>query len=520
MSKNKYVIPPDVLEVLGPPPLLASESPKQRNETLARFARSFPPKNEDDFEGWKYVWNLACDHREEERMKRFKVEFLEAPQKANWKQELLARVAKMEDELGTQALERAFANFQGRYGLPRSPVQSDDKLPAETKGLVTETDPKLPAEMQPLSAVTATEPAPLLPPTDADYADAFAQNMDLYICCDQIQNSARKRYDAVRYQFELRRAAELAAKMVNREVAPTERQLQDREGSSAEHLSDSVPAPTSVLLSSIQPFTPGASPTETSMSVQSTQLLEPPNSPEPEELCMVSSAADAVGAIEPSIVAGETSGSASSQQCSKTPNLAEPQAPPEASIGSMRDAAPVVELSTAVDETTKSASSPQYLEAPDSCEPPESSELSTASAMGVPPAIDPSTAVGKAGPARVTPGMHTNDIDSNVATDLLLAKLPAARESSPRTSINSTAVTASDGPVIAGAPMAEVTPAADRKDEGDRVESPGTLVQPSQQKRVPSAQKESEADRVAGIRGWVREEIARRDAERARGRSG
>jgi hypothetical protein len=40
-------------------------------------------------------------------------------------------------------------------------------------------------------------------------------------------------------------------------------------------------------------------------------------------------------------------------------------------------------------------------------------------------------------------------------------------------------------------------------------------LQPSQQHRVASALEESEVDRIARIRAWVRKEIARRDAERA-----
>jgi len=142
MSKNNYVIPPQILEVLGPPPLLASENPKRWNETLARFARSFPPKDPDDFEGWKNVWNLACDHWEEERMKRFKVEVLEAPYRAKLHQELLARVDKVEDELRTQAFDQVLAQW-------RRPAESNEKLAAEAQTIPT---------------VTATEPAPLLPP--------------------------------------------------------------------------------------------------------------------------------------------------------------------------------------------------------------------------------------------------------------------------------------------------------------------------------------------------------------------
>ena len=457
MSKNNYVIPPQILEVLGPPPLLASENPKRWNETLARFARSFPPKDPDDFEGWKNVWNLACDHWEEERMKRFKVEVLEAPYRAKLHQELLARVDKVEDELRTQAFDQVLAQW-------RRPAESNEKLAAEAQTIPT---------------VTATEPAPLLPPaTDADYADAFAENLHIYCCADQIQNSARKRYDAVRDQIDLRHAAELASKMVNGEVAPTERQLRSGEVSSVEYLSEPAPATTSVLLSSIQPFTPDASVTETLMSVRSTQLLAPPNSP-------------------------ELHGSA------------------EASSASAVDAAPAIEqLSIAVGEASRSASSPQSLEVPNSSEPQESSEVSTASAMDVTPATGPSTAVGEGGPARVPPGMDTNNIENNnVATDSSLAAPPVARESSPRTSVTSTAVTASVGSVIAGAATPEPTPAAERKDERDRVESPGALVQPSQQHQVAPAQKESEADRMARIGAWIREEIARRDAARARGRS-
>jgi hypothetical protein len=499
MPKKKYVIPPEILEVLGPPPLLASESPKRWNETLARFAQSYPPKDADDFEGCKNVWNLACDHWEEERMKRFKVGVLELPYRARLEQALLARVDKVEDELRTQALDQALAQW-------RRPAKSNERLPAETKELRAETDPKLLAEAQTIPAVTATEPAPLLPPaTDADYADAFAENMHIYYCADQIQNSARKRYEAVRDQIDLRRAAELARKMVNGGVAPMERQLQSGEILAVEHLSESAPDTTSGLLSSIQPLTPSASVTETLMSVRSTQLLEPPNSPEPQGSSEVSTApaVDAVLENESTIAVGETSRSASSRQHLEAPNLPEPQDSSEASIGSALDVAPVVDLSTTVGETTQSASSPQFLGVPNSSESKESSEVSTASATDVTPAVEPATAVGDGGPARVAPGMDTDTIESNnVATDPSLAAPPAARASSLRT----------------GAVMPEPAPAAERKDERDVEEFPGVLVQPSQQHRVASAQEESEVDRIARIRAWVRQEIARRDAERAHGR--
>jgi hypothetical protein len=283
--------------------------------------------------------------------------------------------------------------------------------------------------------------------------------MHIYYCADQIQNSARKRYDAVRDQIELRRAAEPASKMVNGEIAP-ERQLQSEEVSSVEHLSESAPATASGLLSSIQPVL----------------LLEPPNSPEPR-------------------------GSS------------------ELSTASAVDAAPAIEPSIAVGEASRSTSSPQFLQVPNSSEP-QSSEVSTASAMDVTPAIELSTAVGDGGPARVPPGMDTNSLDNNnVATAPSLAAPPAARASSPSTSVTSTAVTASVGSVIAGAVMPEPTPVAEGKDERDRVESPAALVQPSQQHRVASAQEESEVERIARINAWIRKERARRDAERAQGRS-
>jgi hypothetical protein len=417
MSKNNYVIPPEILEVLGPPPLLASENPKRWNETLARYAQSYPPKDAYDFEGWRNVWNLACDHWEEERMKRFKVEILEAPRRAKLEQELLARVDKIEDELRGQAIIQALDEWQRRYPGSSRRAEANEKLPAETKGLRADADPKLPAEAQTIPAVTATEPAPLLPSaTDADYADAFAENLHIYCCADQIQNSARKRYDAVRDQIDLRRAAELASKMVNGEVAPTERQLQSSELSSVEHLSESAPATTSVLLS----------------SMRSTQLLAPPNSPEPQE----------------------------------------------------------------------------------------SSQVSTASTVDAAPAIEPSTALGEGGTASVPPDMDSKNIENNnVATDPSLAAPPGVRASTSGTSVTSTVVTASVGSIIAGAMIPEPTPAAERKDERDRVESPDALVQPSQQHRGTSAQKESEADRIARIRAWVRKERARRDAERARGQT-
>jgi hypothetical protein len=378
-------------------------------------------------------------------MKRFKIGVLEIPYRARLEQALLARVDKVEDELRTQALDQVLTQWERRYQGSRRPAQSNEKLPAEAQTIPT---------------VTATEPAPLLPPaTDADYADSFAENMHIYSCADQIQNSACKRYDAVRDQIELRRAAELASKTVNGEVAPTERQLQSGEVSSVEQLSESAPATTSGLLSSIQP-------------VRSQLLLEPPNS-------------------------------------------SEPQGQSEVSTASAVDAAPAIEPSIAVGETSRSASSPQLLQVPNSSEPQVSSEVSTASAMDVTPAIELSTAVGDGGPAMVPPGMDNNLDNNNVATAPSLAAPPAARASSPSTSVTSTAVTAPVGSVIAGAVMPEPTPAAEGKDERDRIDSPSALVQPSQQHRVASAQEESEVDRIARIRAWVRKERARRDAERA-----
>src|SRR5262249_41816826 len=239
-----------------------------------------------------------------------------------------------------------------------------------------------------------------------------------------------------------------ASKMVNGEVAPTERQLQSGEASSVEYLSESAPATTSVLLSSTQPFTPDASVTETLMSVRSMQLLAPPNSPEPHGSAEVSSAVDAAPAIEQlSIAVGETSRSASSPQHLGAPNLPEPQDSSEASIGSTLDVAPVVDLSTTAGETTKAASSPQFLEVLNSSEPQESSEVSAASAMDVTPAIEPSTAVGDGGPARVPPGMDTNTIESkNVANDPSLAARPAA--SSPRSNRSHWAVIAELRPLM------------------------------------------------------------------------
>src|SRR5215471_20549379 len=129
-----------ILEVLGPPPLLPSENPKRWNETLARFAQSYPPRDADDFEGWKNVWNLACDHWEEERMKRFKVEVLKAPRRAKLEQEFIARVDKIEDELRSQSLDRAIAQSARRYHGSGRRAESNEKLPAETKGLGAEAD--------------------------------------------------------------------------------------------------------------------------------------------------------------------------------------------------------------------------------------------------------------------------------------------------------------------------------------------------------------------------------------------
>src|SRR6266478_3238542 len=92
----------------------------------------------------------------------------------------IARVDKVEEELRTQAFDRMLAQWERKYPASRRRAESNERLPTETKGLRAETDPKSPAEAQTIPAVTATESAPLLPPaTDADYADAFVENMHI-----------------------------------------------------------------------------------------------------------------------------------------------------------------------------------------------------------------------------------------------------------------------------------------------------------------------------------------------------
>jgi hypothetical protein len=127
-------------------------------------------------------------------------------------------------------------------------------------------------------------------------------------------------------------------------------------------------------------------------------------------------------------------------------------------------------------------SSPQHLEAPNLPEPQDSSEGAIGSTMEVAPVVDLSTTVGETTKSTSSPQF---------------LEVPNSSERQESSEVST-------------ASAMDVTPAIE----------PSTAVgdgglQPSQQHRVASAQKESEADRDARIRAWVRKEIARRDAERA-----
>jgi hypothetical protein len=86
------IIPPDILELLGPPPLLPHEDVKVYFATLAFFARSIRPG--EDLIAWMLIKDLA-DHRTEiARYRRFKAALAVAAyrrsEKARWR-ELHAR---------------------------------------------------------------------------------------------------------------------------------------------------------------------------------------------------------------------------------------------------------------------------------------------------------------------------------------------------------------------------------------------------------------------------------------------
>ena len=81
------IIPPEILELLGPPPLLPSEDAKAYYATLAFFARSIRPG--EDLITWMLIKDLA-DHRAEiARYRRLKAALVVAAyrrsQKAFWR---------------------------------------------------------------------------------------------------------------------------------------------------------------------------------------------------------------------------------------------------------------------------------------------------------------------------------------------------------------------------------------------------------------------------------------------------
>jgi hypothetical protein len=73
-SKLPAIVPPEILEILGTPPLLPTEDERVYNAALALYAQIVRPGH--DLFLWEYITDLVCSRTDVARYRRMKVELI------------------------------------------------------------------------------------------------------------------------------------------------------------------------------------------------------------------------------------------------------------------------------------------------------------------------------------------------------------------------------------------------------------------------------------------------------------
>jgi hypothetical protein len=181
------IIPSDVLELLGPPPVLPTEDAKLYYAILAHFARSIRPK--EDLITWMLIKDLA-DHRLEiARYRRFKTDLIAA-----------ARRKEIQDEISSWSrhADSCARVYKEEAARRKQLLAKSDKSAVEREKLKQEIDTKLAAD---IAAAEANSRAQVegwskASTTEADYINLFAHWIKRVEQLDILLRASEERFSA------------------------------------------------------------------------------------------------------------------------------------------------------------------------------------------------------------------------------------------------------------------------------------------------------------------------------------
>jgi hypothetical protein len=179
-----FVIPAEILELLGLPPVRSPEDVKRWYAVFDSIARWLRPK--DIFE-WFWAWDLTAERWEMDRQRKTKV-VLNAVQRA-----IVEERAGMKQTKAEALLEASLK----AWAYPRSGelAQREPPPPPPT--------PR-PIEVSPETAENVPDLTQSL--TEVACARQLAEWSDLYNCADKLESAAQKRFEAIYHQIALHRA--------------------------------------------------------------------------------------------------------------------------------------------------------------------------------------------------------------------------------------------------------------------------------------------------------------------------
>ncbi len=185
-------IPADVLELLGPPPLLSTEDANLYNALVARLAQSVQPR---DLITWMLIKDLADHYVEMARYRRIKAGLLERP----YQRKVAALVSRLETTLRDQPDELRKAAEKEKAELDKSNRTADEieKLKADIDRKLARDIRRSRAECQDHLECLKTARA-----TEVDVAESFENWIKQHEQIDVLLQAAEQKFSTALKELE------------------------------------------------------------------------------------------------------------------------------------------------------------------------------------------------------------------------------------------------------------------------------------------------------------------------------
>jgi hypothetical protein len=196
LAQSRALMSTEIREMMGAPPVLATEDTEAYEQMFAQFATAVHPK---DLIEWFLVRDLTDARWEIQRYRVLKALVIQEAQKEKVKRLAGVCEASFTSQVwGLRATARSVL----------APVQTEtgDKSKNETEKFKAEREEKLAAEIDKLTNETAKKLELLhKPATNAEYAGALEDWIMPYQQADRLQSAAEKRFESILEQLDQHR---------------------------------------------------------------------------------------------------------------------------------------------------------------------------------------------------------------------------------------------------------------------------------------------------------------------------